>query len=46
MKGLGFRRLDSPPSIVNAMQGYQAMLDATREGFVKLERAETPSDPG
>jgi len=22
------------------------MLDATREGFVKLERAETPSDPG
>ncbi len=44
MKGLDFRRPDSPLSIVNAMQEYQAMLDATREGLVKLERAEIPAD--
>lgn len=45
MKGLGFRRPDSPLSIVNAMREYQAMLDATREGLVKREPAEIPSDP-
>lgn len=39
-----FRREDAPLSIVNAMRDYQAMLDATREGMVKRERAEIPSD--
>ena len=41
---LSFRRPDDPLSIVNAMQEYQAMLDATREGFVKRERAKIPAD--
>lgn len=40
-----FRRPEAPLSIVNAMRDYQAMLDATREGLVKRERAEIPSDP-
>ncbi len=42
MKGLDFRRPDDPLSIVNAMQEFQAMLDATRDGNVKRERAEIP----
>ncbi len=42
--GLSFRRPDDPLSIVNAMQEYQAMLDATREGLVKKEIAEIPAD--
>ena len=41
---LSFRRPDDPLSIVNAMQDYQAMLDATREGMVKKQRAEIPAD--
>ncbi len=45
MQGLGFRRPDDPLSIVNAMQEYQAMLDATREGLVKRDRAVIPDDP-
>lgn len=45
MQSLGFRRPDDPTSIVNAMQEYQAMLDATREGLVKREIAEIPDDP-
>ncbi len=45
MEGLSFRRPDDPLSIVNAMQDYQAMLDATREGLVKRERAVIPEDP-
>lgn len=45
MEGLSFRRPDDPLSIVNAMQEYQAMLDATREGLVKKERAVIPDDP-
>ncbi len=45
MQGLNFRRPDDPLSIVNAMQEYQAMLDATREGLVKRERATIPDDP-
>ncbi|SLN56931.1 3-chloro-4-hydroxyphenylacetate reductive dehalogenase precursor [Pseudoruegeria aquimaris] len=40
-----FRRPEDPLSIVNAMQEYQAMLDATRDGLVKAERAEIPQDP-
>ena len=45
MGGLSFRRPDDPLSIVNAMQEYQAMLDATREGLVKKEAATIPTDP-
>ena len=45
MPGLNFRRPDDPLSIVNAMQEYQAMLDATREGLVKRERGVIPMDP-
>ena len=44
MIGLSFRRPDDPTSIVNAMQDYQAMLDATRDGMVKREIAEIPND--
>ncbi len=43
MEPLSFRRPDDPLSIVNAMQEYQAMLDATRDGIPK-ERAEIPED--
>ena len=43
-KGLSFRRPEDPRSIVNAMQDYQAMLDATRDGMVKRELAEIPED--
>ncbi|NNK77146.1 MAG: reductive dehalogenase, partial [Litoreibacter sp.] len=42
---LSFRRPDERLSIVNAMQDYQAMMDATRDGLVKKERAEIPQDP-
>jgi len=42
--GLSFRRPADPRSIVNAMQDYQAMLDATRDGMVKREIAEIPDD--
>lgn len=34
-----------PLSIIGAMGEYQAMLDATREGLVKRERAVIPGDP-
>ena len=44
MTGLSFRRPKDPQSIVNAMQDYQAMLDATRDGMIKRERAEIPDD--
>jgi len=39
MQGLSFRRPDDPLSIVNAMQEYQAMLDATRDGVSKAPAA-------
>ncbi|MFV2002430.1 MAG: NAD-binding oxidoreductase, partial [Paracoccaceae bacterium] len=42
--GISFRRPDDATSIVNAMQDYQAMLDATRDGLVKSERAVVPDD--
>ena len=44
MRELSFRRAEEPLSIVNAMQDYQAILDATREGLVKKEHAEIPAD--
>ena len=39
-----FRRPQDLQSVVNAMQDYQAMLDATRDGMVKREVAEIPDD--
>ncbi len=44
MQPVSFRRPDDPKSIVNAMQDYQAMLDATRSGMIKKEIAEIPDD--
>jgi hypothetical protein len=44
MRGLSFHR-EEEASLVNAMRRYQAMLDAIRDGLVKKERAEIPSDP-
>ena len=44
MVPVSFRRPDNVKSIVNAMQDYQAMLDATRDGMVKKEIAEIPED--
>ena len=41
---VSFRRPQHPASLVNAMQEYQAMLDATREGTVKKERGIIPDD--
>ena len=43
-QGLSFQRPDNPTSIINAMQEYQAMLDATRDGLVKRDRATVPDD--
>ncbi|WP_264212337.1 2Fe-2S iron-sulfur cluster-binding protein [Leisingera thetidis] len=42
---VSFRRPGAPLSIVNAMRDYQAMLDATRDGLVKQERADIPAGP-
>ncbi len=42
--GLQFNA-DDPLSIITAMGEYQAMLDATRDGLVKPERAIIPDDP-
>lgn len=44
MPELSFHRDEDPRSIVNAMRDYQAMLDATRDGMIKRERAEIPDD--
>jgi reductive dehalogenase len=44
MQQVLFRRPDDATSLVNAMQEYQAMLDATREGLVKRETAVIPDD--
>ncbi len=45
MARISFRRPDDPASIVNAMRDYQAMMDATRDGRPKPEKAEIPRDP-
>lgn len=44
MQQVLFRRPSDATSIVNAMQEYQAMLDATRDGLTKIEQAEIPGD--
>ena len=45
MQQMSFLRPEAPLSIVNAMDEYQAMMDAIREGVVKQEVATIPSDP-
>lgn len=42
---VSFDRPEAPESIVNAMQDYQAMLDAIRGGFVNKNRGDIPDDP-
>lgn len=42
---LSFQKQEQPHNIVNAMQRYQAMLDAIRDGLVKKEQAVIPQDP-
>lgn len=44
MAATSFARPNSPTSISNAMGDYQAMLDAIRDGLVKAEQGEVPSD--
>ena len=41
---LRFERGDDPDSIINAMAGHQAMLDAIRDGLVNKARADIPDD--
>lgn len=45
MQALRFQRPDTPLSIVNAMDKYQATMDTIREGIVKKEVATIPTDP-
>ncbi len=45
MPPLDFRRPDMPHSLINAMAGHQAMLDAIRDGLVNQARATIPDDP-
>lgn len=42
---VSFSRPEAPASIVNAMQDYQAMLDAIRGGFVNQKKGDFPPDP-
>ncbi|MXQ07282.1 2Fe-2S iron-sulfur cluster binding domain-containing protein [Alphaproteobacteria bacterium GH1-50] len=42
---LSFRRPDTPASLVNAMDDYQAMMDALRDGPVARVMSEIPADP-
>ena len=42
---VSFERSGDPRSVVNAMQEYQAMLDAIRQGALNPQRAECPDDP-
>jgi reductive dehalogenase len=45
MRPLSFLRPETPESIVNAMDEYQAMLDALRDGLVNTAPSTIPSDP-
>ena len=44
MSQVNFKRSDSPQNIVNAMDEYQSMLDALRDGLVNKVVAECPDD--
>ncbi|MBD3676810.1 MAG: reductive dehalogenase [Rhodobacteraceae bacterium] len=41
---LSFQRPEDPESLVNAMDEYQAMMDAIRDGLVNGARADCPTD--
>jgi ferredoxin-NADP reductase/ferredoxin len=45
MQALSFQDLNHSENLVNAMNRYEAMLDAIRDGLVKKERGEVPNDP-
>ncbi|MEL7344056.1 MAG: reductive dehalogenase [Pseudomonadota bacterium] len=45
MQPVDFDRSGQPSSLVNAMDEYQAMLDAIRDGFINSKRAKCPKDP-
>ncbi|MGB0847165.1 MAG: 4Fe-4S double cluster binding domain-containing protein [Thiolinea sp.] len=44
-KFLHFHRPNTPHSIVNAMDEYQSMLDALRDGLINKVRGDCPDDP-
>ena len=41
---VSFKRPDSPQNIINAMDEYQSMLDALRDGLVTKVKSECPED--
>lgn len=45
MKRIRFQRPDAPENITNAMDEYQSMLDALRDGLVNKSIASCPTDP-
>ncbi len=45
MQPVDFDRKDRPSSLGNALDEYQAMLDAIRDGFISKTRAKCPEDP-
>ena len=45
MAKLSYHDGENRDNLINAMGPYAAMLDAIRDGFVKKERGELPSDP-
>ena len=44
-KPLSFVRADEPLNLVNAMDEYQAMMDAIRDGFTNKTRSSIPEEP-
>ena len=44
MKQVSYKRPEAPQNIVNAMDEYQSMLDALRDGLVNKVKAECPED--
>ncbi|MEM7189589.1 MAG: 2Fe-2S iron-sulfur cluster-binding protein [Pseudomonadota bacterium] len=42
---VSFRRPDAPMNIVNAMDEYQSMMDAIRDGLVAKVPSQVPEDP-
>ncbi len=45
MNPVDFDRKDQPSSLVNALDEYQAMLDAIRDGMISKRKAKCPDDP-
>ncbi|OED37789.1 NAD-binding oxidoreductase [Chromatiales bacterium (ex Bugula neritina AB1)] len=44
-EALSFVRPDEPLNLVNAMDEYQSMMDAIRDGFTNKTRSSIPEDP-